>query len=130
MWWDYRAIRWRNKNKFKWERAVCKTQNFYIVLAFLLIIRALLIPAGIHCYLIKYQAIWLCVQLRTKWLWVQIPLLWPKLQIPYLIQSRSSLTFRQTIKCGLTLKPDMIKTHSTKSYYYFTSKIANLKYQI
>ena len=109
-----------------------KKTCLYIAIAFLSIIRALLISAGIHWYLTKYQAIWLCVQLRTKWLWVRIPLMWPKLQIPYLIQSRSSLTFRQTIKCEFTLKlvPDMIKTYSKKSCYYFTSKIANLKYQI
>ena len=34
----------------------CKTQNFYILLAFLLIIIALLITVSIYCYLIKYQA--------------------------------------------------------------------------
>ena len=33
-----------------------KTQNFYILLAFLLITIALLITVSIYCYLIKYQA--------------------------------------------------------------------------
>ena len=32
----------------------CKTQNFYILLAFLLITVALLIAASIYCYLVKY----------------------------------------------------------------------------
>ena len=35
----------------------CKMQNFYILLAFLLITIALLIAVSIYCYLIKYQAI-------------------------------------------------------------------------
>ena len=34
----------------------CKMQNFYILLAFLLITIALLIAVSIYCYLIKYQA--------------------------------------------------------------------------
>ena len=33
----------------------CKTQNFYILLAFLSITVALLIAVSIYCYLIKYQ---------------------------------------------------------------------------
>ena len=33
----------------------CKTQSFYILLAFLLIAVALLIAVSIYCYLIKYQ---------------------------------------------------------------------------
>ena len=36
------------------NKAICKTQNFYILLAFLLITLALLIAASIYCYLIKY----------------------------------------------------------------------------
>ena len=54
------------------------------------------------------------VRLRTKWVWVRIPLLSLKLQIWRLLQARSSLTFRQTIECGFTLKlvRDMIITYS------------------
>ena len=33
----------------------CKMQNFYILLAFLLITIALLIVVSIYCYLIKYR---------------------------------------------------------------------------
>ena len=33
----------------------CKTQNFYILLTFLLITIALLIAVSIYCYLIKYR---------------------------------------------------------------------------
>ena len=35
---------------------ICKTQNFYTLLAFLLIITALLIAVSIYSYLIKYRA--------------------------------------------------------------------------
>ena len=38
------------------NKANCKTQNFYILLAFLLITIALLIAVSIYCYLIKYRA--------------------------------------------------------------------------
>ena len=38
------------------RRATCKTQNFYILLAFLSITIALLIAVSIYCYLKKYQA--------------------------------------------------------------------------
>ena len=54
--------KWSNKVKlndetnFNEKKAACKTQNFYILLAFLLITIALLIAVGIYCYLIKYQA--------------------------------------------------------------------------
>ena len=41
---------------FNEKRATCKTKNFYILLAFLLITIALLIAVSIYCYLIKYQA--------------------------------------------------------------------------
>ena len=37
------------------KKAICKTQNFYILLAFLLITIALLIAVSTYCYLIKYQ---------------------------------------------------------------------------
>ena len=38
---------------FNEKKATCKTQNFYILLAFLLITIALLIAVSIYCYLIK-----------------------------------------------------------------------------
>ena len=41
---------------FNEKKAICKNQNFYILLAFLLITVALLIALSIYCYLIKYQA--------------------------------------------------------------------------
>ena len=41
---------------FNEKKATCKTQNFYILHAFLLITIALLIAVSIYCYLIKYQA--------------------------------------------------------------------------
>ena len=41
---------------FNEKKATCKTQKFYILLAFLLITIALLIVASIYCRLIKYQA--------------------------------------------------------------------------
>ena len=40
----------------KRKKATCKTQNFYILLAFLLIATALLMAVSIYCYLIKHQA--------------------------------------------------------------------------
>ena len=39
---------------FNEKKASCKTQIFYILLAFLLITIALLIAVSIYCYLIKY----------------------------------------------------------------------------
>ena len=41
---------------FNEKKATCNTQNFYILLAFLLIIIALLIVVSIYSYLIKYRA--------------------------------------------------------------------------
>ena len=41
---------------FNEKKAICKMQNFYILLAFLLITIVLLIAVTIYCYLIKYQA--------------------------------------------------------------------------
>ena len=41
---------------FNKKATTCKTQNFYIFLAFLLIIIVLLIAVSISCYLIKYRA--------------------------------------------------------------------------
>ena len=57
---------------------------------------------------------WLSVRLQTKWLWFRIPLQSLKLQVRRLLQARSSLTFRQAIKCRFTLKPvrDIIITNS------------------
>ena len=36
------------------NKAACKTQNFYILFAFLFITIALLITVSIYCYLIRY----------------------------------------------------------------------------
>ena len=44
-----------NKTNFNEKNVTCKTQYFYILLAFLLITIALLIVISIYCYLIKYQ---------------------------------------------------------------------------
>ena len=41
---------------FSEKKATCKTQNFYILLAFLLITIALLIAVSIYCCLLKYRA--------------------------------------------------------------------------
>ena len=38
------------------EKVACKTQNFHILLAFLLVTIALSIAISVYCYLIKYQA--------------------------------------------------------------------------
>ena len=65
---------------------------------------------------------WLSVRLRTKWLWVWISLLSLKSQIWLLLRARSSLTFRETIESGFTLKliRDMIiinsQMHLTDKY--------------
>ena len=40
---------------FNEKKVTCKTQNFYILLAFLLITKALLIAFSIYFYLIKYR---------------------------------------------------------------------------
>ena len=62
---------------------------------------------------------WLSVRLRTKWLCVPILLLLFKLQTGRLLQARSSLTYRQTIECGFSLKlvRDMIILYSHISIY-------------
>ena len=41
---------------FNEKNEIFKTKSFYILLAFLLIITALLIAVSIYCYLIKYKA--------------------------------------------------------------------------
>ena len=43
-----------NETNFNKNKGTCKTQNFCVLLAFLLIILALLIAVSIYCYLIKY----------------------------------------------------------------------------
>ena len=43
------------KKKFNEKEAACKTQNFYILLSFLLITIVLLIAVSIYCYLIKHN---------------------------------------------------------------------------
>ena len=45
------------KKHFNEKKATCKTQNFYILLGFLLINIALLIAVSIYCSLIKCRAI-------------------------------------------------------------------------
>ena len=42
--------------RFNEKNAICKTKNFYILLAFLLITIALLVAVSIYCHLIKKQA--------------------------------------------------------------------------
>ena len=41
---------------FNEKKAACKTQNIYILLAFLLITTALLIAVSMYYYMIKYRA--------------------------------------------------------------------------
>ena len=41
---------------FNEEKTTCKLQNFYILVAFIIISIALMIAFSIYCYLIKYQA--------------------------------------------------------------------------
>ena len=41
---------------FNEKKETCKTQNFYILLAFILITVKILIAVNIYCYLIKYWA--------------------------------------------------------------------------
>ena len=45
------------ETNFNEKKTNCKTQNFYTLLAFLIITIALLIVVSIYCYLIKYRAI-------------------------------------------------------------------------
>ena len=58
-WWNNRKCRCEcnEETNFSEKNATCKTQNFYILLAFLLIAIALLIGGSIYCYLITYRAI-------------------------------------------------------------------------
>ena len=74
-----------------------------------------------HNHLVRKQTLsHLNVRLRFKWMWIQIPLLSIEPQIWRLLQARSSLTFRQTIECGFTLKPvlDMTITYSQTRLFY------------
>ena len=41
---------------FNEKKITCKMQNFYILLAFLLITIAILISVSIYCYITKYEA--------------------------------------------------------------------------
>ena len=77
------------------------------------------------CYIYVSLAKWLSVHLGTKWLWVWILLLSLKLQIWHLLQTRSSLTFSQTIECRFTLKlvHNMITTYRYCCCLYFLSSI-------
>ena len=43
------------ERNFYEKKATCKTQDFYILLTFLLITIALFITVSIYCYLIKYR---------------------------------------------------------------------------
>ena len=51
---------WKNEEtktipaNFNKKKATCKTQNFYILLVFLLITRVLLIAVSIYCYFKKH----------------------------------------------------------------------------
>ena len=44
-----------DETNFNEKKVTCKTQNFYILLAFLLITIALLIAVSIYCYLMRYR---------------------------------------------------------------------------
>ena len=54
------------KQKVFWQKETCKRQNFYILLAFLLITIELLIDVSNYCYLIKYRAKQL-INVLQKW---------------------------------------------------------------
>ena len=59
MWWNYKSNNEDTKTlstNFNEKNITCKTQNFYILLSFLLITIALLIAVSIYYYLIKYWA--------------------------------------------------------------------------
>ena len=47
---------YNEETNFNEKKATCKTENFYILLTFLLITITLLIDVSIYCYLIKYRA--------------------------------------------------------------------------
>ena len=47
------VITWLHANRIRFVVTTCKTQNFYILLAFFLITIALLMAVSIYCYLIK-----------------------------------------------------------------------------
>ena len=46
----------KDQTNFIEKKAICKVQNFYVFLAFLLITIALLIAVSIYFYVIKYRA--------------------------------------------------------------------------
>ena len=47
---------YKEETNFNKKKATCNTQNFYVLLSFLLITIALLIAVGIYCCLKKYRA--------------------------------------------------------------------------
>ena len=49
-------IEWTVPTNLNEKKATCKTQNLYILLAFLLITITLLIAVTVYCYLIKNRA--------------------------------------------------------------------------
>ena len=49
-------VKSNDETNFNERKATCKVQNFYILLAFLLITIALLIAVSLYCYLIKNRA--------------------------------------------------------------------------
>ena len=59
--WNHSAIIcdeiiYTEETNFNKKYIICETQNFYTLLAFLLITIALLIAVSVYCYLIKYGA--------------------------------------------------------------------------
>ena len=52
---DAEANWFDKETKFNEKKALCKTLNIYIILAFLLNTIALLIAVSIFCYLVKYE---------------------------------------------------------------------------
>ena len=54
--WDEIIELYNEETNFNEKKATCKTQNFYILLTFLLITIALLIAVSIYGYFIRYRA--------------------------------------------------------------------------
>ena len=54
LWWNYRLeINKKSSNKFQWKITICKTQDLYVLLSFLLITVTSLTAVSIYYYLIK-----------------------------------------------------------------------------
>ena len=66
---EIRNVKETNFNK---KHITCKTQGFYILLAFLLTTIALLITVSICCYLIKYCAKQITTQMISRHFTTQI----------------------------------------------------------